>query len=402
MIIDLLLVNATLLSSKGTDVPNQAVAIAAGMIVFCGDMASIPAFYKEKALSIKDCKNNLVTPGLIDCHTHLIYAGNRAEEYKMRMEGCSYTEIAAKGGGILSTVSLTRKASQSELVEQSLPRLKALLNEGVTTVEIKSGYGLDLATEVKMLKAAKELEKITGLRIKKTFLGAHALPPEFKTNQQAYVDLICNEMIPFVAEEELADAVDVFCEKIAFNLEQTEAIFKVAKEHKLAIKCHAEQLSNIGASGLAANFKALSCDHLEYLSEESALVMKAAGTVAVLLPGAFYFLKEQVKPPIQMLRDLGISMAVATDSNTGTSPTTSLLLMMNMACQFFGLTTDEALKAVTSEAAKALGLEDKIGLIKEGMVADLVLWSIKESANLCYYFGYPLEKNTMIAGQWIN
>lgn len=399
---DHLLMNATTIDTQGKELKNQAIVIGEGRIIWCGKDSGLPPAYQQQAKSVQNCQGRLVSPGLIDCHSHLVYAGNRADEFLMRLNGASYAEIARTGGGILSSVQKTRAASEDELVEQSLPRILAMRAEGVTTVEIKSGYGLDLDNELKMLRVAKRLGELCGLRVQTTFLGAHALPPEYKDKGQAYVDFLCAELLPAVAESGLADAVDVFCESIAFNLSQTEQLFLKAKELTLPIKCHAEQLSNLGASELAASMKALSCDHLEYLDHRGAAAMAASGTVAVLLPGAYYFLGETKKPPIALLRDLGVGLAIATDSNPGSSPTTSLLLMLNMACLFFKLTVAEALAGVTYQAAKALGLENETGSLKAGLAADLVLWSVQDSASLCYHFGYPIAHSTMKNGKWFD
>jgi imidazolonepropionase len=396
-----LLLNATTINERGQQSQNQAIAIHEGTIVWCGPDAELPASFIEMAQHIEDCQGQLITPGLIDCHTHLVYAGNRAAEFKMKLEGVSYAEIAKAGGGILSTVAQTRTASEEELIEQSLPRIRFLSNEGVTTVEIKSGYGLDLNSELKMLRVARRLGELTGLRVQTTFLGAHAIGPEFKGRPQAYVDYLCTEMLPEIKKSGLADAVDVFCESIAFSLAQTEQIFRVAHELNLPIKCHAEQLSNLGASVLAAQYGALSCDHLEFLDERGAAALAQSHTVAVLLPGAYYFLREKNKPPVKLLRQHRVGMAIATDSNPGSSPTASLLLMMSMACQVFSLTIPEVLAAVTYQAARALGLQDKLGSIAPGKTADLVLWSIKDSSALCYYFAYPLPHRTMRSGEWL-
>ena len=407
-----LLLNATTIDKAGVEKKEQALLIADGFIAWCGDMNAIPVEYKPSLtndkntlispLDIEDCQGQLVTPGLIDCHTHLVYAGNRADEFKKRLEGISYADIARSGGGILSTVKQTRSASEDELLRQSLPRILAMLAEGVTTVEVKSGYGLDLVNELKMLRVARRLGELTGMRVKTTFLGAHAVPPEYKDRPQAYVDYLCADVLPVVTEAGLADAVDVFCESIAFTCGQTEQLFLKAHDLKLAVKCHAEQLSNIGASSLAARFNALSCDHLEFLDERGAQAMADAGTVAVLLPGAYYFLRETRKPPVELLRKAGVGIAIATDCNPGSSPTTSLQLIMNMACQFFALTVPEALSAVTTQAARALGMAHQTGAIAAGMKADLVRWSVKDSAQLCYYFGSSLPHKTMIAGEWIS
>lgn len=401
-ICDHLLLNVTTINAQGKPIADQAIAIQEGRIVWCGDTNKLPEPFREHAKHTEVGQGRLLTPGLIDCHTHLVYAGNRAAEFKLKLEGASYADIAKAGGGILSTVKQTRAASEAELIEQSLPRILALKNEGVTTVEIKSGYGLDLTNELKMLRVARKLAKLSGLRVKTTFLGAHTVGPEYKENSQAYVDLVCKEMLPAVKELGLADAVDVFCESIAFTLDQSEQIFEQAQALQLPIKCHAEQLSNMGASLLAARYSALSCDHLEFLDEPGAIAMAQAGSVAVLLPGAYYFLAEKKLPPVDLLRRNQIAIAIATDSNPGSSPTTSLLLMMSMACQFFRLTVPEVLAGVTSKAALALGISKEVGSIEEGKIADLVLWSVNDPAALCYYFASPIAHKTMIAGQWIN
>lgn len=398
---DVLLVNATIIDKLGNEQKHQAIAIDDGCIEWCGNISQLPAHYLEEAKETVDCCSQIVTPGLIDCHTHLVYAGNRSNEFKLKLEGHSYADIAKAGGGILYTVRQTRLATEVELVQQSLPRLLALAKEGVTTVEIKSGYGLDCENELKMLRVARRLGELSGIRVKTTFLGAHAIGPEFNGDSQAYVDHLCSEMLPAVHEEQLADAVDVFCESIAFSVKQTEQIFKAALDLQLPIKCHAEQLSNLGASKLAAKYKALSCDHLEHLDSKSAEEMAKANTIAVLLPGAYYFLKEKVKPPIELLRKAGVGIAIATDCNPGSSPTASLLLMMNMACQFFSLSIPEVLSGVTYQAARALGIESEVGEIAVGTRADLVLWSMNGSEELCYYFAYPLPHRTMIGGKWV-
>lgn len=399
---DKLLLNATTINAQGLQLQNQAIAITNGKIEWCGLETELPAQFLERAQFKEDCQGQLITPGLIDCHTHLVYAGNRAAEFKLKLEGVSYAEIAKAGGGILSTVHQTRAASEDDLIEQSLPRILALKNEGITTVEIKSGYGLDLANELKMLRVARRLGELAELRVKTTFLGAHAVGPEYKGNSQAYVDYLCSDMLPAIKEMGLADAVDVFCESIAFSIDQTEQIFLTARALNLPIKCHAEQLSNLGASALAAQFGALSCDHLEFLDARGASAMAKSNTVAVLLPGAYYFLREKNKPPVELLRQAGVGMAIATDCNPGSSPTTSLLLMMSMACQFFSLSVPEVLAAVTFQAARALGLDKELGSIAPGQIADLVLWSTYDSSALCYYFAYPLPHKTMIAGEWLS
>ena len=397
---DKLLLNVTTIDSQGNTLERQAVAVHNGLIAWCGAESDLPKAYYEQAKESLACEGRLLTPGLIDCHTHLVYAGNRVAEFQLKLQGASYTEIAQAGGGILSTVKQTRAASEEELIAQSLPRIIAMAKEGVTTVEIKSGYGLDLPTELKMLKVARRLGEITGIRVRTTFLGAHTIAPEFKGNSQGYVDYLCEEMLPAIKDSGLADAVDVFCETIAFSKAQSEQIFIKAKELNFPIKCHAEQISNLGASSLAASLGALSCDHLEYLDEQGATAMSAAQTIAVLLPGAYYFLREKQKPPIELLRTAGVGIAIATDSNPGSSPTTSLLLMMSMACQLFALTVPEVLSAVTYQAARALGISQEIGIIAPGKKADLILWSINNSAALCYYFASPLTHQTMVAGEW--
>ena len=405
-----LLLNATTIDSAGFQSTDQALVIVDGLIRWKGHMKALPDHYKQfhveapdnVLIDIEDCQGHLITPGLIDCHTHLVYAGNRADEFKKRLEGASYADIAKSGGGILSTVRQTRAVSLDELLQQSLPRILAMRDEGVTTVEIKSGYGLDLDNELKMLRVARLLGEQSGVEVKTTFLGAHAIPEEYRGRNQAYVDFLCDDVMPAIAGEGLADAVDVFCESIAFSLAQTEQLFRQAEAYGLPIKCHADQLSNLGASSLAARFKALSCDHLEHLDEKGARAMALANTVAVLLPGAYYYLRETCKPPIDMLREARVGIAIATDCNPGTSPTTSLHLVMNMACQLFSLTVPEVLSGVTYQAARALGLAQQKGTLTVGMTADLILWSVKDSAELCYHFGYPLPHRRMINGHWVS
>lgn len=364
-----------------------ALAIKDGKIVWVGAMASLPGIPEDLAEEVHDVDGCCITPGLIDCHTHLVYAGNRAYEFQLRMEGATYTEIAQRGGGIQSTVSKTRAASEEELLQAALRRVRALIKNGTTTIEIKSGYGLDLETEMEMLQIAGRIEKILPITVKRTFLGAHALPLEYKNQADEYIDLVCEEMLPAIAAEGLADAVDVFCEHIAFNLSQTERVFKQAKALGLSVKCHAEQLSDSGAAQLAANYQALSVDHLEHLSEAGIKAMAASGTVAVLLPGAFYFLRETKLPPISALRKYKIPMALATDCNPGTSPILSLPLVMNMACTLFQMTPEEALLGVTVHAAKALGLADTHGSLVVGKVADFAVWDVAEPVELIYYMG---------------
>lgn len=362
-----------------------AVVVVDEKIVWFGPVTDIPAQYAH-ADSI-DCQGDWLLPGFIDCHTHLVFAGNRAGEFEMRLQGKSYEEIARAGGGILNTVKATREATESELLDVTRKRARAMLRNGVTTIEIKSGYGLDTDTELKMLRVARQLPTVEPVEVKTTFLGAHAVPPEFKDNSDGYIDLICNEMLPLVAKEQLADAVDVFCESIGFNLEQTRKVLEAAKQHGLPVKAHVEQLSNLGGSELAASLSALSVDHIEYLDEAGSAAIARSGTVATLLPGAFYFLRETQKPPIALLRQYNVPMAVATDFNPGSSPIASLPLMLNMACTFFALTPEEALQGVTVNAAKALGIQETVGQIKLGYQADLVRWAIGHPRELCYEFG---------------
>lgn len=325
----------------------------------------------------------VMTPGLVDCHTHLVYAGDRAGEFEQRLEGVSYETIARNGGGILSSVRATRAASEDELIAASLPRLDALLADGVTTLEIKSGYGLTVADELKMLRVARRLGELRPVRVLTTLLGAHALPPEYAGRADDYVSLVCDEMIPAAAHERLADAVDVFCEGIGFSPAQCERIYRAAQAHGLAIKAHAEQLSNLGGSTLAARYGALSADHIEYLDEAGVGAMAEAGTVAVLLPGAFHVLRETHLPPIELLRQYGVPMAVASDANPGTSPICMPTLMANLACTLFRLTPREALAGMTAHGARALGLPD-LGRIAVGAPADLCLWDIQQPAELAY------------------
>jgi imidazolonepropionase len=325
----------------------------------------------------------VMTPGLVDCHTHLVYAGNRADEFERRLQGADYADIAAAGGGILSTVRATRAASEDELLAQSLPRLQALLADGVTTVEIKSGYGLSTADELKMLRAARRLGKLLPVRISTTLLAAHALPPEFANDSDGYIRLVCDEIIPAAAAEGLADAVDVFCEHIAFSPAQCEQVFQTAQHHGLPIKAHAEQLSNQGASTLTAQYRGLSADHVEYLDEAGVQAMAAAGTVATLLPGAFHCLGESQLPPIELLRQYGVAMAVASDANPGTAPICFPTLVLNLACTLFRLTPSEALAGMTANAARALG-RPELGRIALGSPADLCLWDVQQPAELAY------------------
>jgi len=363
-----------------------ALAVSEGKISWLGKAKNLPVFDKRR-VQVIDGQGQWLTPGLIDCHTHLVYGGNRANEFEMRLQGKSYQEISQAGGGIVSTVKATRAASEAELLASALPRLMALHQEGVTSLEVKSGYGLDTITEIKMLKVASELAKKLPVTIKRTFLGAHALPIEYTDQADAYIDLVCDEMIPKIAVAQLADAVDVFCEGIGFDLKQTERIFAAAQSNGLSIKVHAEQLSNLGGTELAAKYQALSSDHLEFLSVDGIKAMAKADMTAVLLPGAFYFLRETQLPPINALRQAGVAIAIATDVNPGSSPICSLQLMLNMACTLFKLTPAEAIAGVTCHGAKALGLSASKGQLKVGFDADLACWRIKQPAELCYQFG---------------
>lgn len=398
-----ILQNVNCIDRHGFEQRDQSIVIRDGLIAWIGSQTDVPEFFAADAQAdYIACHQHLVTPGLIDCHTHLVYAGDRSQEFQRKLQGESYTDIARSGGGILSTVKQTRLASEQQLLEQSLPRMEAMRTQGVTMVEIKSGYGLDLDNELKMLRVARQLGRLTGVHVQTTFLGAHTTPPEFKGNKTGYVDYICNDMLPRIAESGYADAVDVFCENIAFSLAETEQIFQAAQRYQLPIKCHAEQLSVTGASQLAAQYGALSCEHLEYVTDEGVQSLAKKGCVAVLLPGAYYFLREKKQPPVHLFRQYRVNMALATDCNPGSSPTTSLLLMMNMACQLFGFSIAETLSAVTYNAAKALGMQARYGELAVGKVADLNLWSIEHSAALCYYFGHVPPHRTMLAGEWIN
>ncbi len=364
-------------------VENGAVAAKAGRIVYAGTADGAP-----DAAETIDCAGRWITPGLIDCHTHLVYAGDRAHEFELRLAGASYEEIARAGGGIVSTMTATRAADEDALVASALPRLDALIAEGVTTVEVKSGYGLDLETEARMLRAARRLDSERDVRIATTFLGAHALPPEFADDADGYIAHVCANMIPAIAAEGLADAVDAFCEGIGFSAAQTERVFEAAARASLPVKLHAEQLSNLHGAALAAHHGALSADHLEYLDDAGIAAMAAAGTVATLLPGAYYFTRETKLPPVDALRAAGVPIALATDCNPGTSPLTSILLVLNMAATLFRMTVDEALRGVTVNAARALGLHDEIGTLEPGKACDLAIWDIDRPAELVYRMGF--------------
>jgi len=367
-------------------VPDAALAIRDGRIAWLGTREQLQAISWSAAVET-DARGLWITPGLIECHTHLVYAGDRSNEFAARLRGATYEEVARAGGGIVSTMRATRAASEDELLAQSLPRAQALVNEGVTTLEVKSGYGLDLASELKMLRVAKRLGEQLGIDVIKTFLGAHALPPEFAQRQDDYVRHVCDDMLPAVAAEQLADAADVFCERIAFTREQTERVFERASKLGLKLRLHADQLSDGNGGELAAHHSALSADHLEYASEASLQLMARKGVIAGLLPGAFYYLREKQLPPIDKMRELGVQMAVSTDCNPGTSPIASLLLAMNMACVLFRMTAAEVLRGVTINAARAVGLGEDRGMLRAGLRADLAIWKLRHPEQLCAEVG---------------
>ncbi|MET0388744.1 MAG: imidazolonepropionase [Polyangiales bacterium] len=382
---------ATLAAAAGGmgEVDRGLVACRDGVILYAGPEQGAPPLSAAETI---DCQGRLITPGLIDCHTHLVYAGDRAHEFERRLNGESYEAIARAGGGIRSTVDATRNASEQTLVDAALPRLDALIAEGVTTIEIKSGYGLSLEHERKQLSAARALGQARPIRVTTTFLGAHALPPEYTGLPDAYIDQVCDQMLPQLAAAGLCDAVDVFCEQIGFSLAQTERVFTSAARHGLPVKLHAEQLSNSHGAALAARFNALSADHLEHLDAEGVRALADAGTTAVLLPGAFYFVRETQLPPLPQLRAAGVPLALATDCNPGTSPLTSLLLTMNMAATLFRMTVAECLIGVTRAAAGALGLSRQIGTLEAGKDCDLAIWNVQRPAELVYHLGYnPLH-----------
>ncbi len=386
-------INAKLASCQPHPLDNEAhgsyaIGVAKGVIQHIIPMPDWKAGSAGQITGpIIDVKERLITPGLIDCHTHLVYAGHRAEEFEKRLNGVSYAEIAKQGGGILSTVGATRTASFEELMDVSATRLLALMSEGVTTVEIKSGYGLNLESELKMLRVARALGEKYPVRVKTTLLAAHALPVEYKDRSDDYIDWVCREAIPAAAKENLADAVDVFCESIAFSTEQCKKVFEAAVQYDLPVKGHMEQLTLCGGSKLAASFHALSVDHLEYLDEVGVASIAESGTVATLLPGAFYFLREKQLPPIELLRSYQVPMALASDLNPGSSPLASLRLMMNMGSTLFGLTPQENLAGVTRNAAKALGEETTLGQLQEGYAADFIVWDLQHPAQLSYQYG---------------
>jgi imidazolonepropionase len=391
---------ATLRDELG--VPYGAIGDAAlgwkdGRIVFADAQAKLPATPQALARVVESAAGDWITPGLIDCHTHLVFGGERAGEFEQRLQGATYEQIARAGGGIVSSVRATRAASEDELLAATLPRARALRADGVTTIEIKSGYGLDLGNELKMLRVARRVGPELGIEVRTSFLGAHALPPEFAGRADEYVDLICEHMLPAAARQGLADAVDAYCEGIGFSPAQTRRVFEAARMHGLPVKLHADQLSDLGGAALVAEFDGLSADHVEYSNAEGVRAMAAKGSVAVLLPGAFLCLREARLPPLDAFRREGVPMAVATDCNPGTSPLLSLRLAMNLACTLFRLTPEESLRGATVHAARALGLSDR-GRLAPGLRADFVRWRVSRPAELCYWLGGTLMRESWCGG----
>ncbi|WP_411853216.1 imidazolonepropionase, partial [Yersinia enterocolitica] len=376
-------------------IPQGAMAVTDGKIVWIGPYNELPRLSASREVIYS---GGLITPGLIDCHTHLVFGGDRSAEFEQRLNGVSYAEIAANGGGIVSTVRATRNTSEQQLLEQALFRLKPLLAEGVTCIEIKSGYGLSLESEMKMLRVARQLGELLPVTVKTTCLAAHALPPEFAGRADDYIDFVCDTIIPQVAKEKLADAVDAFCEHLAFSPAQVERVFLAAQQAGLPVKLHAEQLSSLNGSTLAAKFNAMSADHLEYATESDVRAMADAGTVAVLLPGAYYLLRETQCPPIELFRQYNVPMALASDANPGTSPALSLRLMLNMACTLFRMTPEEALAGVTCHAAQALGLQETQGTLETGKLANWVHWPLSHPAELAYWLGGQLPASVIFQG----
>ncbi|WP_145576684.1 imidazolonepropionase [Yersinia alsatica] len=376
-------------------IPQGAMAVTNGKIVWIGPHSELPSINASREIVYQ---GGLITPGLIDCHTHLVFGGDRSTEFEQRLNGVSYAEIAANGGGIVSTVRATRNTSEQQLLEQALFRLKPLLAEGVTCIEIKSGYGLSLESEIKMLHVARKLGELLPITVKTTCLAAHALPPEYSGRADDYIDFVCDTIIPHVAAEGLADAVDAFCEHLAFSPAQVERVFLAAQLVGLPVKLHAEQLSALNGSTLAAKFNALSADHLEYATESDVQAMGKAGTVAVLLPGAYYLLRETQCPPIELFRQYNVPMALASDANPGTSPALSLRLMLNMACTLFRMTPEEALAGITCHAAQALGLQDSHGTLEAGKLANWVHWPLSHPAELAYWLGGQLPATVVFQG----
>ncbi|WP_417505078.1 imidazolonepropionase [Marinomonas gallaica] len=385
---------ATMKDGQYSTIENAAIGVHGGRIAWIGPADQLPRYQTQQEHDMAGC---WVTPGLIDCHTHLVFGGNRAGEFEQRLNGVSYQDIAAQGGGIAASVSATRAASEADLVASSKRRLQSLMRDGVTTVEIKSGYGLSLESELKMLRVATTLGNELPVTIKRTCLAAHAMPPEFD-DKDRYIDYLCHEVLPKVATLGMSDAVDAFCEHIAFSPEQVERYFQTAGKLGLPVKLHAEQLSALGGSAMAARYQALSADHLEFITEDDVKAMASAGTVAVLLPGAFYTLKETQRPPMSLLREHGVKIAIATDANPGTSPALSLRLMMNMACTLFGMTPEEALAGTTLNAANALGMAHTHGSLEMGKVADFICWDVESPGELSYWLGGDLVKQRIQQG----
>jgi imidazolonepropionase len=402
---DSLWINATLTMITEDGLPqtleNAVIGCRDGLITHISSMESLQHSAYEMAKIVHDVQGSCITPGLIDCHTHLVFGGNRATEFNLRLQGQSYQQIAQQGGGIMSTVRHTQEASEEQLLLSATQRLKQLISDGVTTLEIKSGYGLTLKDEAKMLRVARKLDSLEPITVKTTFLAAHALPPEYQNQRSDYIDLICNQMLPQLHSLGLIDAVDGFCEGIAFSTDEIDRVFTAANTLGLPVKLHAEQLSNSGGAVLAAQHQALSADHLEYVDEKGVQAMADSGCVAVLLPGAFYMLREAQKPPVTLLRKHGVPIAIATDANPGSSPVLSARLMMVMSCQEFGLTPEEALKGITINAAQALGMDKITGSLALGKAADLVVWDVTQPSELAYWLGGKLAKSVIKAGNCI-
>lgn len=386
---------ATMANGAYSIIEDAAIVTSGSLIEWIGPRTQLPS---GEYPAVNDLQGAWVTPGLIDCHTHTVFGGNRSGEFEQRLQGVSYAEIAAQGGGIASTVRATREATEDELFASAAKRLKSLMRDGVTTVEMKSGYGLDLANERKLLRVIRRLAEELPISVRSTCLAAHALPPEYKDRADDYIDLVCEQMLPALAAEGLVDAVDAFCEYLAFSPEQVERVFVAAQQLGLPVKLHAEQLSSLHGSSLAARYKALSADHLEFMDEDDAIAMAAADTVAVLLPGAFYFLRETQLPPMDALRKHKVKIAIASDLNPGTSPALSLRLMLNMACTCFRMTPEEALAGATIHAAQALGMAQTHGSLEVGKVADFVAWDIERPADLAYWLGGDLDKRVVRHG----
>ena len=402
---DTLWINGTLsiITEQGVAETLQTGAIACkdGLISLISPMDKLGDTHSNLATKVIDLKGKCLTPGLIDCHSHLVFGGNRAKEFNLRLQGQSYEQIAKQGGGIMSTVNHTRAATEQQLEHDARSRLALLVSDGVTSIEIKSGYGLTFKDEEKMLRVARRLGDTSPVTVTTTFLGAHALPPEYTNNRSGYLDLVCKEMLPKLHAQGLIDSVDAFCESIAFSVDEVEQVFQAATDLGLPVKLHAEQLSNSGGAELAAKYHALSADHLEYLDETGVQAMAASGSVAVLLPGAFYMLRETQKPPVQLLRDYQVPIALATDINPGSSPVLSARLMMVLGCQEFGLTPEEALRGMTINAAKALGKSDSVGSLQIGKAADLAIWDVQQPFELAYWLGGNKAESVIKAGNCI-